>query len=461
MALQSRRVLTGLAYGGLTAGVFALDWVTPLGLNVPILYLVPLLIAFLLEDIRTRVGLTLAATLLTIAVIPLKSGDTWTLGIINRSFDLAVFAVALALSIRDAWTTSELRDLRAALDNASLVVVTDAKGIITDVNDRFCEIAHYSKAELIGRDYHIVNAATQPAAQMRAMWSTLGAGRVWHGEMQQRAKDGGVYWVDTTIVPFLGTRGQPYQYLAIHADITGHKQAEARLRNQAALARLGEMAAIVAHEVRNPLAGVRAGLQLLTRRPTIPPDERVVIGRMVERLDLLNAHVTDLLQFARPRTARAEVLAMRPLLEDVAKLLFQNGAWPAVRCDIVGHDAPVVGDEIMLREVFTNLLVNAAQAIEGSGQITVSLQRAAGGVDVVVTDSGGGIAEPLRERVFEPFFTTKKDGTGLGLSIVKQFVELHGGEIEIMRTGSPGTSIKVTLPAAHDEEGARLEFGAA
>jgi PAS domain S-box-containing protein len=452
-------LLTCLAYAGLTAGVFALDWVTPLGLNVPILYLVPLLLAFLLEDIRTRVGMTLGATLLTIALIPLKEGEAWTFGVINRGLDLAVFGVALALSVRDAWTTSELRDLRSALDNASLVVMTDAKGVITKVNDRFCEIARYSKAELIGRDYHILNAAPQSTVMMRAVWRTVGAGRVWHGEMQQRAKNGSIYWVDTTIVPFLGTRGQPYQFLAIHADITAQKRAEARLGNQAALARIGEMAAVVAHEVRNPLAGVRAGLQLLTRHSAIPSDDRVVLARMVERLDLLNAHVTDLLQFARPRTPRADNLAIRPLLEDVARLLFQDGAWPAVRCDIVGEDVRVVGDEMMLREVFTNLLVNAAQAIEGTGQITVRLQRSASGVDVVVTDSGGGIAEPLRERVFEPFFTTKKEGTGLGLSIVKQFVELHGGEIEILDTNSSGTSIKVTLPGAHDEEGMAIAVG--
>ena len=454
-------LLRRLAYGGLLAGVFVVDCVTPLGLNVPILYLVPLLLTFLIENVRTRATLTVLAVLLTLVAIPLKDSGTWAFGMANRAVDVAVFGVALALSIRDAWTTSELRDLRAALDNASLVVVTDTNGAITHVNDRFCAISHYSRAELIGRDHRILSAGTEPVGLLRELAATIHDGRVWHGELQQRAKDGSVYWVDTTIVPFLRTRGQPYQYLAIHADITGQKRAEARLRHQAALARLGEMVAIVAHEVRNPLAGVRAGLQLIQRRSSLPSKEQEMLGQMVARLDLLNAHVTDLLQFARPRTPRTDVVAMRPLLEDLARLLLQNGAWSHVRCDVVGPDVHVIGDETMLREIFTNLLLNSAQAIKHHGQITVTLNASAGGVDVVVADSGSGIAESLRERVFEPFFTTKTDGTGLGLPIVKQFVELHGGEIEIMKTSASGTSIKICLPHAQDERGRPLEVGAA
>jgi signal transduction histidine kinase len=156
-------------------------------------------------------------------------------------------------------------------------------------------------------------------------------------------------------------------------------------------------------------------------------------------------------------------VAMRPLLEDLTRLLLADSTRPHVRCDVLGPDLPVVGDEIMLREIFTNLLLNAAQAIKGAGHITVTLKPSADDVEVVVTDSGGGIAEALRERVFEPFFTTKADGTGLGLSIVKQFAELHGGEIEIAATSASGTSVKVTLPRAHDERpeaaGARAKHG--
>ena len=125
-----------------------------------------------------------------------------------------------------------------------------------------------------------------------------------------------------------------------------------------------------------------------------------------------------------------------------------------MRCDILGADVHVIGDEIMLREIFTNLLVNAAQSIDGEGRITIALRRAGDNVDVVVTDSGDGIAEPLLERIFEPFFTTKTHGTGLGLAIVKQFVELQGGEIEVLTTSPSGTSINVRLPHAHDEQAA-------
>jgi PAS domain S-box-containing protein len=448
--MPSREIVKLFAYGGLFAGVFVLDALTPLGLNVPILYLLPLLLAFLVEHVRTRVVLTMLATLLTAGavVIPAKWDEIWFFGLTNRLFDLGVFWVALVLSIRDARTIGELRDLQRALDTASIVAITSRDGIIRHVNDRFCQLSKYSREELIGRDMRILNVGTHTAAFMRDLWTTIAAGHIWHGELHNRAKDGSAYWADTTVVPFLDNRGEPYQYMAIQADITAQKRAEAGLRNQATLARLGEMAAIVAHEVRNPLAGIRAGLQMLERRPSLPAADGLVVRQMVDRLDLLNAHVTDLLQYARPRSPRLDAVAVRPLLDDVARSILRAETYAGVECEIVGPDASVLGDEVMLHEVFTNLLLNAAQALGGPGTIVATLRETDDTVDVLVSDSGAGISPALRERVFEPFFTTKRNGTGLGLAIVKQLVELHGGEIAILAEASEGTTMRIRLPRA-------------
>jgi len=338
-----------------------------------------------------------------------------------------------------------LEEIRYALDQAAIVATTDQRGIITYVNDKFCEIAKYSREELLGQDHRIINSGYHPKEFIRDLWRTIAQGRVWRGEIRNRAKDGTIYWVDTTIVPFLNSDGIPRQYLAIRSDITHRKAAEARLREQAALTELGQLAAVVAHEVRNPLAGLRGSLQILESRLPATIREREIIGPMIQRIDELGKTVEDILLYARPQPPRFRTFDLGLLISETAASARAAMADSCPPIAISGDPAVVQADPEMLRAVLLNLLLNACQAGAGHEVEVVTKVRGAT-CHIQVLDRGPGIPEDVRERVFGPFFTTKSGGTGLGLAIVRRLVDAQGGSVVLSAREGGGTIAEVLFP---------------
>lgn len=347
--------------------------------------------------------------------------------------------------------TDSIRDLEAfkyALDHAAIVAITDGEGRITYVNDKFCEISQYSREALTGQDHRIVNSGHHSSAFMREMWRAISSGQVWRGEIRNRARDGSIYWVDTTIVPLLDDQGRPHQYLAIHADITQRKRAEAQLREQESLARLGELSAMVAHEVRNPLAGLKGALQVLRARLPETGAERVVLDAMVDRLDVLNHRVNDILLFASPRHPARQPVVLGPPLAEAAASARAAVPGPPIAIDPRSGTVRAIADADLLREAFLNLFLNACQAAGADGDVEATVEHDGTTCVVRILDRGPGIPPAIRDRAFEPFVSTKTGGTGLGLPIVKRLVEQLGGAIAIGDREGGGTSVTVTLPDA-------------
>jgi len=350
---------------------------------------------------------------------------------------------ALRRSIKD------LADLKFALDQSAIVATTDVEGTITFVNDKFCEISKYPREALIGQNHRLLNSGLHPIEFFREMYQTIGRGKVWHGELRNRARDGNDYWVDTTIVPFLDERAKPYQYIAIRFDITERKRSEAALREQSALAQVGKMAAVVAHEVRNPLAAIRGALQVIGRRIDPASPEHGIIREVISRVDGLDDIVQDLLMFARPRPPVLALVPVHDLLESTLSLVRQDPIFADIVVTVATSDGcgdVITADVQQLRQVLLNLLINGAQAMEGRGEIRITSDAAHDGCVIRIHDEGPGISREARDHLFEPFFTTKHRGTGLGLAIARRIIGAHGGTLTLECPPSGGTVAVVWAP---------------
>jgi PAS domain S-box-containing protein len=365
-------------------------------------------------------------------------------------------------------TLKELADIKFALDQSTIVAITDQRGIINYVNDEFCRISKYSRDELLGQDHRIINSGYHPKDFIRHLWTTIASGEVWKGDLKNRAKDGTIYWVDTTIVPFLNADGKPYQYVAIRHEITQLKLAEekilqqtAELQRAAQLSLLGELAAGLAHEIKNPLAGIQGTVDILIRRCEASDPAREALKAIRHEVERIDGTVRALLDRARPRALSPAPTSLTDLVWRAVSIARSQ----AISATARGHhvlvefeppteDIQLLADGAQIEDAVLNLVINAVEAIEGEGKVEVSIRRIESESEaefdeeavIEVSDNGSGISEQDLGRIFHPFFTTTKGGTGLGLPAVRRIVRAHGGRVEVKSSFGTGSTFELYLP---------------
>jgi signal transduction histidine kinase len=245
-------------------------------------------------------------------------------------------------------------------------------------------------------------------------------------------------------------------------DLTRVEQLEERERLRDRLAALGEMAAAIAHEVKNPLAGIEVMAGLLRRKIPEAPDAQAVLTDIIGEAKMANAIVQEVLDFVRPIRLQVEHTAVDKAVQGAIQL----AGTKATRGEIDVHvNLParlpqIQADQYQLTQVFTNLLINAYEAMNGSGRVMISahpLRIEDGGdgreaVRVEFSDNGPGMAADVADRIFNPFFTTKAQGSGLGLAIVRKIIDAHDGRIDLATAPGAGTTIRVTLPVTASNE---------
>jgi PAS domain S-box-containing protein len=494
--------------------------------------------------------------------------------------------------VTDKDRIQKLENLSIALNESSIMAYTTPQGVITEVNDKFCEVSGYSREELLGKTHRMVCSSYHSKEFFAELWVTIASGHVWKGEICNRTKSGDIYWVDTTIVPFKDTEGVIYSYLAIRHEITGHKESLQALNTSEAhfnamfdssvdgivlldksnkiikintagvqilsvcpvtvigrdftdftdtfswdelnkslrnnrgelkaydatgneldlfvtltemvidgesfqvmvmrniadqksrderLEKMGEqldvqvlfnqrlsalaaMAAGIAHELNQPLSGIRVYADMINNylendmplSAELMNDTMTKIVNLVDRASGIIEHMREFSSEQRPTKSLPDKCNLRYSVERSLHLVGQQLKNKGIEFfNEVHEDHVIQADSHRIEQVLINLFSNARDSIEDKsishGEIKVSSVMRGNAIEMLISDNGGGIPKDLREKVFEPFFTTKSPGrgTGLGLAICHGILKDYKSQISLVKSDEHGTVFKIMFKRAN------------
>jgi PAS domain S-box-containing protein len=357
----------------------------------------------------------------------------------------------------------EVSDYKYALDESSIVAITDQRGIIKYVNENFCKISKYSEEELIGQDHKIINSGYHEKEFFRELWRTIARGNIWRGELKNKAKDGSAYWVDTTIIPFLDENNKPYQYVAIRSDITQRKIAEEENRTlnleleNRVKERTDELESFsysVSHDLRTPLRAINGYAKILEEDYLKNFDQEGVrlLGEVQKNAKKMGVLIDNLLSFARlgKKELRKSEIDMNQL---VASILADMGGSEDLNVDVkIQNLHPVQADRVLMTQVLTNLISNAIKysSKQKNAEVEITSEKQDGEIIYSVQDNGVGFDMEYIDKLFGVFQRLHSQeeftGTGVGLAIAKRIIQKHDGNIWAESRLGNGAKFYFSLP---------------
>ena len=349
-------------------------------------------------------------------------------------------------------TRDYLNDIVESMSSGLIAV--NLRGRITTFNRAAEKITGYSRREILGKKYSSVFPDETGGFSILERTMKRPDQRV-HDERAVMTKSGRSLPIGVSLSPVRDAENRLIGAIEIFNDLTEIKHLEEQVMRADRLAALGEMAASVAHEIRNPLGGIEGFASLLERDLSDDEVKREMAHNIVDGAKILNRIVSSLLDFTRPVSLAFEETHVEEIMEEAFSLVAQKPGQKMDTLTVVRRfhsDGRLRVDRQLMLQVFMNLILNAVQAMDEDGVLTLETRRENGAFHICVGDSGCGIPEELRQKLFMPFVTTKEEGNGLGLSTVMKIVSGHNGTIEFESECGEGTIFTITLPAITTED---------